>query len=176
MTDAMPTIRVGLLTAALVAALIRSTDAMTAEPASRMGSFRLDAPCARAFPLFTPLGERTWAQGWNPELLSGSEERGSVFRTRSHDTETLWIVADYRPAQGRVSYARLKQGSNFGLVDVECRDVAGGSEITVRYTLTGISAEGDAFVRDFLAEEAYASFIDEWQRTIDAVLKEGGGS
>ena len=166
----MSKIHASLLAATLVAAVIRSSDAMTAEPASRARSFHLDAPCARVFSLFTPLGERAWAPGWDPELLSGSEERGSVFRTRSHDTETLWIVVDYRPAEGRVSYARLKQGSNFGLVDVECRDVGGGSEISVLYTLTGVSAQGDAFVRDFLAEDAYASFIDEWQHSISAAL------
>lgn len=144
---------------------------MPAEPMSRVRSFRLDAPCARVFAMFTPEGERTWAPGWNPEMLSGGETRGSVFRTRTHEAETLWIVADYRPAEGRVSYARLRQGSNFGLVDVGCRDIDGGaSEISVRYTLTGIGAEGEAFVREFLDEKAYAAFIEEWRRAIGAAL------
>ena len=147
---------------------------MPAEPMSRTQSFRLDVPCARVFALFTPDGERAWAPGWNPEMLSGGEARGSVFRTRAHDAQTLWIVSDYRPAEGRISYARLKQGSNFGLVDVECRDAgAGASEIGVRYTLTGVSPEGEAFVREFLDEAAYAAFIEEWRRAIGAVLVKG---
>jgi hypothetical protein len=143
---------------------------MAAPPLSQTRSFHLDASCARAFPLFTPIGERAWAAGWDPELLSGREDRGSVFRTRAGGTETLWIVSDYRPDEGRISYARLKQGSNFGLVDVQCRNAGAGSEITVRYTLTGVSPEGEAFVRDFLAAERYDAFIREWHDAIRATL------
>jgi hypothetical protein len=100
-------------------------------------SFHLDAPLARVFPLFTALGEKAWAPGWEPELLSGREERGSVFRTVHDGQETTWIVVDYRPADGRASYARLAQGSNMGLVDVQCTPAAkGGTDVSVRYTLT----------------------------------------
>jgi len=144
--------------------------AMPESPKSQARTFRLDAPCARVFPLFTPLGERAWAAGWDPEILSGSEKRGSVFRTRAHDEETIWIVSAYEPDQHRVSYARLKHGSNFGLVDVECRQSDSGSEIRVRYTLTGISPEGEAFVREFLDDARYDRFIDEWRRALGAAL------
>lgn len=143
---------------------------MTAPPLSQTRSFRLYAPCARVFALFTPLGERAWAPGWDPEILSGREERGSVFRTHAHDAETLWIVTDYQPDRGRVSYARLKAGSNFGLVDVACRDTGTASEIEVRYTLTGVSPAGEAFVREFLTDDHYDAFMREWQRALTAVL------
>src|SRR5581483_10419967 len=113
--------------AGLAAALcIWSPSAMSEPPATQIRSFRLDAPVAKVFPLFTALGEKAWAEGWEPELLSGREERGSVFRTRHGDRQTTWIVVDYSPAQGRVSYARLAQGSNMGVVDVQCSPIAGG--------------------------------------------------
>ena len=48
-------------------------------PATASGSFHLPAPCARALPYFTALGEKAWAQGWKPRLLSGATQRGSVF-------------------------------------------------------------------------------------------------
>jgi hypothetical protein len=160
-----------ILRAALVPlALTWPLTAMSASPLSQTRSFRIDAPCARVFPLFTPVGERAWAPGWDPEMLSGHEERGSVFRTRAHGAETLWIVAAYEPEHGRVSYARLKHGSNFGLVDVECRDVGTVSEVAVRYTLTGITHEGEAFVREFLAPNHYDAFIREWQRALTDAL------
>ena len=134
-------------------------------------SFHLDAPLARVFPLFTALGERAWARGWEPELLSGREERGSVFRTVHDGRETTWIVVDYRPAEGRVSYARLAQGSNIGLVDVQCSATSkGGTEVSVRYTLTGLNAQGDAFVSRFLDPEQYRRMIEEWHTSISAAL------
>jgi hypothetical protein len=146
--------------------------AMSAPPATQVRSFRLEAPLASVFPLFTAEGERAWAPGWEPVILSGTAERGSAFATRSHSgVETTWIVADYRPAEGRVSYARLAQGSNIGLVDVTCTPAAeGGTVVTVRYTLTGVSEQGRAFVREFLEPEHYSRMIEEWRVATSAAL------
>jgi hypothetical protein len=146
--------------------------AMSAPPATQVRSFRLDAPLARVMPLFTAEGERSWAPGWEPVILSGDVERGSAFLTRAHTgIETTWIVTDYRPDEGRVSYARLAQGSNIGLVDVICTGAAeGGTVVSVRYTLTGVSEQGRAFVREFLEPEHYARMIEEWRVATSAAL------
>ncbi len=145
---------------------------MSESPATQVRSFRLDAPPARVFPLFTAEGERDWAPGWEPTVLSGAEERGSAFVTRGHTgIETTWIVADYRPTEGRVSYARLAQGSNIGLVDVVCTPAeGGGTVVSVRYTLTGVSEQGRAFVRQFLEPEHYSRMIEEWRLATSAAL------
>lgn len=145
---------------------------MSTVPATQVRSFHLDAPVARVFPLFTALGEKSWAQGWEPEVLSGLEERGSVFRTAHEGRETTWIVVDYRPAQGHVSYARLAQGSNMGLVDVQCSALAtGGTEVSVRYTLTGVNSQGEAFVREFLQPDHYGRMIEQWRAAISKALQ-----
>jgi hypothetical protein len=156
-----------------IAMLSLWSTAMSAPPAaSQVRSFRLEAPLSRVMPLFTAEGERSWAPGWEPVILSGNVERGSSFVTRGHSgIETTWIVADYRPAEGRVSYARLAQGSNIGLVDVTCTQADGGGTIvTVRYTLTGVSEQGRAFVREFLDPQHYAAMIEEWRAATSAAL------
>lgn len=106
-------------------------------------------------------------------MLSGATERGSVFRTTGHHDgrETVWIVADYQPERYQVAYARLAQDSNIGLVDVACRSSSSGARVTVRYTLTGLSKEGDDFVREFLADAHYTRFIEEWRVALSDVLK-----
>ena len=121
---------------------------MPAPPAaSQVRSFRLEAPLSRVMPLFTAEGERSWAPGWEPVILSGDVERG------------------------RASYARLAQGSNIGLVDVVCTEAeGGGTVVTVRYTLTGVSEQGRAFVREFLDPQHYAAMIDEWRVATSAAL------
>lgn len=145
--------------------------AMAAEPHANTRRFHLDAPCARVFPLFTAMGEKQWADGWNPTLLSGSERRGSAFQTRHPDGQvTTWIVTEYDPAAGRVSYARLAEGSNIGLVDVRCSKDGDGSAIEVSYTLTGLNPKGDAFAAMFTADAHYGSMIDEWQRALGKAL------
>jgi hypothetical protein len=156
----------------LILAALWSHPAMSEQPATQVRSFQLDAPLERVFPLFTAEGERKWAPGWEPLILSGAVERGSAFSTRGHSgIETTWIVADYRPAEGRVSYARLAQGSNIGLVDVTCTAAeGGGTVVSVRYTLTGVSEQGRAFVREFLEPAHYASMIEEWRVATSAAL------
>ena len=145
---------------------------MSTAPASQAGSFHLDAPLAQVFPLFTPEGERAWAAAWNPEMLSGREERGSAFRTLAHDgRDTTWIVIDYRPAEGRISYARLTRELSVGLVDVACSEAAsGGTEVSVRYTLTGLNWQGRAVVQEFLGKDRYRSMIEEWRVATSAAL------
>jgi len=59
-----------------------------------------------------------------------------------------------------------------GLVDVACDPDSGGSSVTVRYTLTGLNKEGDAFVREFLSDPHYTRFIEEWRTAITAALSE----
>lgn len=148
---------------------------MPAPARSQVGEFYLPAPPARVMPLFTAEGERAWAPGWEPEFLSGDEQRGSAFRTRAPGRpDTVWIVSDYRPEEGRASYARIALGSNIGLVDVDCRPAAdGGSTVRVRYTLTSLDAEGERFVEEFLAPEAYAAMLGDWQRFTAAALARG---
>ena len=162
----MNTIKHGrIVSVAIMSCLFfRSINAMSAEPRSLVRSFHLDAPPARVFPLFTAEGERAWAQGWDPEILSGNQERGSVFRTRNQGRESVWIVTDFNPGEGRASYARLAAGSNMGLVDVRCSaSPQGGTEVSVRYTLTATSGDGKAFVDDFLAPAHYEAMIEEWR-------------
>jgi hypothetical protein len=148
---------------------------MSAPAATQVRSFQLDAPVSRVLPLFTAAGERRWVPGWEPLIVSGTEERGSVFITRTQEgRQVTWIVVDYRPDEGRVSYARWVEGSNVGLVDVSCQpDPAGGTEVSVRYTLTGLSRDGSALVRDFLADERYAAMIEEWRAATSTALAAG---
>jgi hypothetical protein len=145
---------------------------MSAYPRTRSGSFHLDAPRERVFPLFTARGEREWVPGWDPVVLSGADERGSVFQTRSHDgRETNWIVVDYSPSEGRAGYARLAQGSDIGLVDVVCTvDAGGGTNVSVTYTLTPMHPGAEGFIDNFLSPEAYARMMEEWRAATSAAL------
>ena len=145
---------------------------MAAPPASQTRTFHLAAPPAKLMPLFTAAGERAWAKGWNPQMLSGDVERGSAFRTSAHGHDSTWIVVDYRPALGRASYARIVHDLNIGLVDVTCATARGGSDVTVTYTLTALSSDGAAGVAKMLEPAYFDAMIEEWRVSIDAALAE----
>ncbi len=145
---------------------------MASQPRSQTGKFHLDAPRARVIPLFTARGEREWAPGWDPVILSGDVERGSAFETCRNGQATTWIVVDYRAAEGRASYARLAQGAHIGLVDVVCTESAGGgTEVSVTYTLTPLNDAAKAGVEAFLEPARYGSMIEEWRAATAAALE-----
>jgi len=151
-------------------ALAWSTTTMAAPPLSQTRTFHLAAPPAKLMPLFTAAGERAWAKDWDPHILSGDVERGSVFSTHAHGHETTWIVVDYRPDVGRASYARIVRDLNMGIVDVSCVAASGGSDVTVTYTLTALSADGAAGVANMLAPAHFDEMMEDWRRSIGAAL------
>ncbi|HET7844598.1 MAG TPA: hypothetical protein VFL14_10645 [Xanthomonadales bacterium] len=141
-------------------------------PRSRTHAFVLEQPAASAIEWFTALGERDWAPGWAPELVSGHEARGSVFATTSAEgVLTHWIVVAFDRRAGHASYARLAHGSHMGLVDVHCRALgAARTEVSVTYTLTPLSDDGERFVAEMLEPARYRAFVDGWKAAIDAAI------
>ncbi len=141
-------------------------------PPSASSCFEVAAPLAAVLPCFTALGERAWAPGWQPDLLSGQERRGSAFRTRAGDgAETVWVVTDHRPEAGCVSYARVALGRHVGLVDVACRELAPArTQVRVTYTLTPLSPAAAAEVEEFLEPRAFEAYIAGWQPAVSKAL------
>jgi hypothetical protein len=137
-------------------------------------NFRVDVPPAQAMHLFTPAGERLWAEGWDPEFPAGEQgdggTAGTVFITRHGDRETVWTVASREPL--RIRYARTTPGHLSGVVDVCCCDEEGdGTRVDVLYDLTALSPEGEHALHEFCV--GYDDYIDSWARDIAAVVAAG---
>jgi hypothetical protein len=133
------------------------------------------APPDRAFPLFTPLGERLWAPGWEPHPHSpadGEARAGAVFSTQGEDGRgTLWVIVDWEPERYLVRYARVTPGLRAGTVEVACAPGPDDSTVaTVTYDLTALGPAGDAALATW-TESWYAEYLAEWQRQIAAALR-----
>ena len=139
----------------------------------RCHSIVLSGPVDRVFPLFSPIGETLWVEGWDPEFLhpqGGETRQGMVFRTAHGDETTLWACADWDPVGHRVRYVRVTPDSRFGFVEVACRPSAdGGTEASIAYTFTALNASGRSYL-SALTEDAFARMIQAWQVRIDAWL------
>ena len=143
--------------------------AFVGERVLRSHSFDLAMPLSAAFPLFEPEGERAWAPGWDPQYVypaDGRPEKGMVFVTDANDEETLWLVLRHEPGAGAVEYARVTPGNRVAIVRVQCDAIdAGSTRVTVSYEYTGLSEEGNAYVRS-MDEGAYRAFIESWGEMI----------
>jgi len=142
--------------------------------AVRSHTIEIQARPHAVFPLFTPMGEKKWVEGWDPVThypRSGEAMEGAIFTTRSEgEAETVWAIVAYEPDETRVKYVRVTPGSRIAVVEVQCEEsAAGATRARVTYTLTALSEEGNRYVSDF-TEACYREYIDSWQQAIHRFL------
>ena len=140
---------------------------MTDRRQAATGTFTLALPPDEAFRLFTPIGERDWAHGWDPQFPAATTDDtdpGTVFVTDAHHQTTTWVVVD-RVAGRSVRYARVLPGVTAGTVTVVLRDDAAGCAVTVTYDLTALTDDAARDLHDFVA--GFAAFLDSWRHAID---------
>jgi hypothetical protein len=119
------------------------------------GRVRVALPPDEAIELFTPEGERRWAEGWDPSYPGDDD---GVFVTGA----TTWVTVE-RGARTR-RYAQVAPGVKAGTVSVRCEPDGEHTVATVGYELTALGPEAD--LAAFAAE--YDEFLAGWEREIAA--------
>src|SRR5688572_21636122 len=95
------------------------------------------------FPLFGPIREMEWAEGWEPEILYRSEdvlvEEHMIFQTNGHAEEGKyrWVVSQYQPEMYRIEYTVSTQ-ERIWFIRVQCKSVQETTAVTVSYSYTGL--------------------------------------
>ena len=141
------------------------------------GSVRLPPGYEAALFLFTPRGERLWADGWDPQFPAPADDDtqpGTVFETAHGPQRTTWVVCAREPGRS-VRYARIAHGRDAGTVTVSLDDgtAPGESRVaTVEYDLTALSAEAAAELGRFAA--GYPQFLRHWEEAIAAATRTPG--
>lgn len=137
------------------------------------GAFTLPVPPDAAFQLFSPLGEKLWVAGWDPELLHPpgvSWERGLIFRTTEERGEAIWVVTAIDRRRHEVEYHRVEAGRYVARVAVHCGSRAGvQTEVRVTYTFVGLSEAGNQDIAA-MSEQSYAEKMGRWQEWIHRSL------
>jgi len=137
---------------------------------TRSATIRIQAPPERAFEMFTPLGERAWAEGWDPEFLhppDGAAGEGSVFITRAGGRETIWTTIGHDPPV-HAAYSRVTPGLHAVIVDVRLRRAEDGTLVDVSYAFTALTRDGNDAVAEMV--EGFAGWMEEWETSINRVL------
>jgi hypothetical protein len=175
----------------VVAAALAATPADGAERVSHHYEQHLEATPERVLPLLTPLGERAWASGWDPDVRwePPAGGAGTLFVTRHpghpapHETpeargsavarpgpDTVWLLYTWEPETGHVQYIHVTPGSDVTEIDIRLRpDGKDRTVATVRYTWTALGEPGLALVRS-KTPESYRRFMQEWERELNHYL------
>jgi hypothetical protein len=151
--------------------------AFIAQQITRSHTIHLPATPSEVFPLFSPLGEKHWAHGWDPEMLSpssGEAQVGSVFTTQHANKPTqIWTIIAYASEQAQVSYLNVLPDSHVSRIEVSCE--AEGTQATlarITYTLTALTSQGNTYLDEF-TQEYYQDYISSWETAITHYLLHG---
>jgi hypothetical protein len=142
------------------------------------GRLVVEAPVDAAFALFSPVGEKAWVPGWEPEILhppGSTWEPGLVFRTRDGEREVVWLVSSLDRLKHEVEYHRVEAGQHVARVRVACAARSPRqTEVRVRYLFVGLSDAGNRQIA-LMTAEAHGERMREWQRLIREHLERQDG-
>jgi len=138
------------------------------------GEFTIAGPVDVVFNLFSPLGEKSWVPGWDPQLLHPAGvtwERGLVFRTQEEKGDAIWIVTRLDRQGHLVEYYRVESSRYVARVEVRCRALsAPETEVQTTYEFIGLSKEGNEQIAT-MTEDDYKAKMTRWQNWINTYLE-----
>jgi hypothetical protein len=128
----------------------------------RSATISVALPPAEALRLFTPVGERDWVPGWDPDFPAGESgdgaEPGTVFVTTADERRTIWVALDRGP--DHVRYAQVIPEIRAGTVEVRLTPDGPGTSAEVTYELTALSDEGAGELAEF--EASFGESVGRW--------------
>ena len=134
------------------------------------GSFEIPVPADRAGELFTPEGERAWAEDWEPRYpgrAGTAVEPGTVFVTDRQGSEAVWVITAV--ADAAISYARFDPRGVMGTIEVAWEAVSDEqTRVNVVYRSTATEAAMRPELKRF--EAHYDMYMEHWREAIAASL------
>jgi hypothetical protein len=153
-----------------------SAQAFKAEQFVQSASIRLKGDVERVFRLFTPLGEKKWAEGWNPQLIfpaTGETLEGQILKTPDHvhgAPPLTWVVSRYDTSSHQIQYI-ITSAVRVAVISISC--TASGQDstsATINYAITGLSAEGNVLSHHLIGK-IFATNLKDWENAINTSLK-----
>jgi hypothetical protein len=145
------------------------------ERIQRSATIIVRAPLEKAFPLFGPLLEMEWAEGWEPCVIypeSKNVEEHMIFKTKSHYGEDyLWAVTQYDAKRSMIEYT-VTASERIWFIRVACKAYVDQTKVDVSYTYTGLSEKGNQQNKESLAK-MFAHDLTDWEKAINYYLETG---
>lgn len=146
---------------------------------SRTSTITLNGPLETVFPLFGPIKEMAWAEGWQPEIIysqADNIEAYMVFKTKAHghgESDYIWTVSAYDPAKSFVQYTVFTP-NRLWHITVQCRESAAAqtTQADITYTYTALNELGAA-INQRAIEAMYAHNLKDWEDAINSYLGAG---
>lgn len=144
--------------------------------ATRCRTIEVDGEADKVFALLCPVLECDWLESWDPDIVysdSGVAEPECVFVSDDGERKSIWIITDHDADARRVRMVKTTPGFTVCLLEIDVEPRGGQrSALTVRYSFTALSPEGERFVAGY-TDAAYDEIMSMWQRALDHYDAEG---
>lgn len=146
------------------------------ERISKTASFLVNGKIEKVFPLFGPVREKEWAEGWEPEIIFSNSklvEEHMIFRTPASTDEEYytWVITQFDECNHHIEYA-VSTMNRVWFIRVSCQPAGDKTEALVSYTYTGLNEKGNELNRIALTK-MYAQDLKDWQEAINHYLATG---
>jgi hypothetical protein len=143
---------------------------------SKTATILLNENIENVFPLFGPVREMEWADGWEPQILHANDEVAEhmIFRTKASNIQEecyQWIITRYEPQQHSIEYA-VSANERVWFIAVDCKRYDKQTLATVTYTYIGLSEAGHQRNREAL-EKMFTANLTDWEEAINYYLRTG---
>ena len=153
--------------------LVQSSAPTPLTHVTRSGEITLQAPVERVFPLFGPIDESKWAEGWEPSIKYGSNSQAGTVFTIDDPHPMTWILTRFESQSHRLQYVIVTQNDRVMQIDVGCR-AAGDTETlcSVAYSLTALAPSAQPAIENY-TEERHHERLMHFQMALNHYLKTG---
>jgi hypothetical protein len=166
----------GIILVVIITSVPCKAQDFKAEQYVQNATIELKGNIDKVFPLFTPLGEKSWDERWNPTLMfpsSGETREGLIFQTPDHvqgAPSLTWVVSRYDERSHQIQYI-LISAIRVAIISITC--TVSGSNSTnakISYELTGLCQEGNELSHHVIGK-IFANNLKDWESAINAYLK-----
>jgi hypothetical protein len=155
---------------------MKETLAFTPVRIAKSATIFLHGRISNIFPLFGPVREMDWADGWSPEIQYGNSdaELRMVFRTKSAFSAEgfyQWIITRYDLENHEVEYT-VSANDRIWFIEVECKSHDESTLATISYTYIGLTESGHHRNLESL-DRMFSENLSDWEEAINYYLRTG---
>jgi hypothetical protein len=142
----------------------------------RSSTFSINSTIENVFPLFGPIREMEWAEGWNPEIICRSSaeilaEEHMIFQTDGHGEKFTWVITQFQPEKYLIEYT-VSTPERIWFIRVQCKAAGQKTQATVSYTYAGLTEAGNQ-KNELALKRMFADDLKDWEEAINYYLKTG---
>jgi hypothetical protein len=137
----------------------------------------LNGSVDHVFPLFGPIREKDWAEGWEPQILYGETEAEEhmMFTSKSRYPDEqvyTWVVTKLEPARHLIEYTVSAPG-RIWFITVSCEELhRDKTRATITYSFTALEEKAVKRNQESL-DKMFAHQLTDWQEAINYYLATG---